>query len=111
MMVVLFFIPFVLIAILYITIYIKLKSQKIPGEHSINAGQQRQQRERNLLKMAIAIVVGNVCSMLSAHQHRLVSLLVCIEHTVLWLPMLFLYYRCDGSCKLCYKSLHLFLFQ
>ena len=44
--------------ILYIIIYIKLKSQKIPGEQSANAGQQRQQRERNVLKMAIAIVLG-----------------------------------------------------
>ena len=52
------FIPLVLIVILYITIYIKLKSQKIPGAQSANAGQQRQQRERNVLKMAIAIVLG-----------------------------------------------------
>ena len=52
------FIPLVLIAILYITIYLKLKSQKIPGEQSANAGQQRQQRERNVLKMAVAIVLS-----------------------------------------------------
>ena len=52
------FIPLVIIAILYIIIYLKLKSQKIPGEHSVNAGQQRQQRERNVLKMAIANVLG-----------------------------------------------------
>ena len=51
-------IPLVLIAILYITIYIKLKSQKTPGEQSANARQQRQEKERNVLKMAIAIVVG-----------------------------------------------------
>ena len=51
-------IPLVLIAILYIIIYRKLKSQKTPGEQSANAGQQRQQRERNVLKMAIAIVLG-----------------------------------------------------
>ena len=57
-LVVLCFIPFVVIAIFYIIIYLKLKSQKIPGEHSVNAGQQRQQRERSVLKMAIAIVVG-----------------------------------------------------
>ena len=57
-MVVLFFIPFVLIATLYIIIYIKLKLHKIPGEHSVNAEIQRQQRERNVLKMAIAIVLG-----------------------------------------------------
>ena len=56
--VVFIFIPLVLIAILYIIIYLKLNSQKIPGEQSANARQQRQQRERNVLKMAIAIVVG-----------------------------------------------------
>ena len=53
-----YLIPLVLIAILYITIYIKLKSQKTPGEQSANAGQQRQQRERNVLKMSIVIVLG-----------------------------------------------------
>jgi len=52
------FIPFVVIAILYIIIFFKLKSQISPGEQSANAGQQRQQRERNVLKMAIAIVLG-----------------------------------------------------
>ena len=57
-MVVLCFIPFVMIATFYVMIYIKLKLQKIPGEHSVNAGQQRQQRERNVLKMTIAIVLG-----------------------------------------------------
>ncbi|XP_078377073.1 QRFP-like peptide receptor [Oculina patagonica] len=49
---------FVLIAILYAIIYIKLKSQTIPGEQSVNAGEQRVKRERNVLKMAIAIVLG-----------------------------------------------------
>ena len=58
------FVPLVLIAILYIIIYLKLKSQKSPGEHSVNAGQQRQQRERNVLKMAIAIVLGFTVSSL-----------------------------------------------
>ena len=52
------FIPLVLIAILYITIYIKLKLQKIPGVQSANAALQHLQRERNVLKMAIAIVLG-----------------------------------------------------
>ncbi|XP_078342672.1 neuropeptide SIFamide receptor-like [Oculina patagonica] len=52
-------IPLVLIAILYTIIYLKLKSQTIPGEQSTrNARQQRVQRERNVLKMAIAIVLG-----------------------------------------------------
>ena len=56
--VVFMFIPLVLIAILYIIIYLKLKSQKNPGEQLANAGQQRHQRERNVLKMTIAIVLG-----------------------------------------------------
>ena len=51
-------IPFVFIAILYIIIFLKVKSQRRPGEQSVNAGEQRQQRERNVLKMAIAIVLG-----------------------------------------------------
>ena len=62
LIVVICFIPFVVIAILYIIIYLKLKTQKSPGVQSVNAGQQRQQRERNVLKMAIAIVLGlGVC--------------------------------------------------
>ena len=68
------FIPLVLIAILYIIIYLKLKSQKIPGEQLANAGQQRQQRERNVLKMAIAIVL---------------SFAVCWLPLAIWLILLF----------------------
>ena len=56
--VVFIFIPLVLIAILYITIYTKLKFQKIPDLLSANAGQHHLQRERKVLKMAIAIVLG-----------------------------------------------------
>ena len=52
------FIPFVVIAILYILIFLKLKSQVSPGVKSANTGQQRQQRERNVLKMTIVIVLG-----------------------------------------------------
>ena len=59
-LVIFFFIPSVLITILYIIIYLKVKSQKIPGERvrSVNLGQQRLQRKRNVLKMAFAIVLG-----------------------------------------------------
>ena len=54
--VVFLYIPTVLLAILYSIIVIKLKSQKIPGQQSLNAEQQRAKRNRNVLKMAIAIV-------------------------------------------------------
>ena len=59
-LVIFFIIPFVLLAILYVIIYLKVKSQKSPGERvrSANFGQQRQQRKRNMLKMAFAIVLG-----------------------------------------------------
>ena len=58
--VVLLLIPIVMLAILYSIIVIKLKSQKIPGEQSTNTEQQRAKRNRNVLKMAIAIVLGFV---------------------------------------------------
>ena len=49
-----------LLVILYSIIVLKLKSQKIPGEQSNKAEQQRAKRNRKVLKMAIAIVVGFV---------------------------------------------------
>ena len=54
------YIPVVLLSILYSIILIKLKSRKIPGEQSVNADEQRARRNRNILKMAIAIVLGFV---------------------------------------------------
>ena len=62
--IVFFLIPLVLIAILYISILFKLKSQTIPGEQSVNAREQREKRERNVLKMSIAIVLAfAICSL------------------------------------------------
>ena len=55
--VVFLYIPLLLIATLYIIIYLRLKSRKIPGEQSNNAQQQRAKRERNVLKLAIATVI------------------------------------------------------
>ena len=59
--------PFVLMAvsfasivILYSLILFKLKSQKTPGEQSVNAVKQREKRKRNVLRMAVAIVTGFV---------------------------------------------------
>ena len=57
LIIVLIYIPLVLIAILYLAILFKLKSQKIPGEQPVNAREQREKRERNVLKMSIAIVL------------------------------------------------------
>ena len=58
--IVFFYIPIVLLIILYSIILIKLKSQVHPGEHSANAEEQRTSRNRSAIKMAIAIVAGFV---------------------------------------------------
>ena len=56
--IVFFYIPFVLVVILYSVIIIKLKMQAHPGEQSAQAEEQRTRRNRNVLKMATAIVVA-----------------------------------------------------
>ena len=56
--------PLVLMAVLYSVIIITYKSRTIPGEQSVNAGQQRAERERKVFKMAIAIVLAFAISWL-----------------------------------------------
>ena len=99
-------IPLLLIAILYIVIYVKLKSQKIPGEHSVNAEQQRQQTERWPLLLCWDLqYVG--CPSPSGVSHCL-----CREHdNVLWRSKFYHCWQFYGSRKLRHKSLHLFYFQ
>ena len=48
--------PSALLIILYATIFTKLKSQKIPGQGSTYSERQRAKRNRNVLKMVVAIV-------------------------------------------------------
>ena len=48
-------ISFALMIVLYSIIIFKLKSQKVPGEPSNNAEEQRARRHRKVLKMAVAI--------------------------------------------------------
>ena len=50
------YIPVLLLIIMYSIIFIKLKTQVHPGEHSSNIEQQRQRRNRNVLHMSIAII-------------------------------------------------------
>ena len=65
MFVIFFCMPLVLMAVLYFIIVLKVKSQTTLGEQSVSAAQQRRQkRERNVLKLAIAIVLSfTVCWM------------------------------------------------
>ena len=53
-----FYIPFVVLVILYSIILIKLKRQVHPGEQSTSAEEQKTRRNRNVLKMTVAIVVA-----------------------------------------------------
>ena len=48
-------ISFALMIVLYSVIIYKLKSQKVPGEPSNNAGEQRARRHRKVMKMTVAI--------------------------------------------------------
>ena len=53
-----FYIPFVVLVILYSIILIKLKKQAHPGEQSASAEEQRTRRNGKVLKMTVAIVVA-----------------------------------------------------
>ena len=53
-----FYIPFVVLVILYSIILIKLKKQVHLGEQSASAEEQRTRRKRKVLKMTVAIVVA-----------------------------------------------------
>ena len=53
-----YYIPFVVLVILYSIILIKLKKQAHPGEQSASAEEQRTRRNRNVLKMTVALVVA-----------------------------------------------------
>ena len=53
-----FYIPMILLVAVYSIILIKLKKHVHPGEQSVNAEEQRTKRNRNVLKMAIAIVLA-----------------------------------------------------
>ena len=55
-----FYIPITVFITLYSIILIKLKTQIHPGEQSVIAEEQRARRNRNVLKMSVAIVIGFV---------------------------------------------------
>ena len=56
MIAVVFYVPLVLITILYLTIAITIKSQKTAGEQSVSRRGQRLKRKKIVLKISIAIV-------------------------------------------------------
>ena len=51
------YVPLVSISMLYFAIALRIKSHKMPGEQSANARERRLKKERNVLKMSVAIVL------------------------------------------------------
>ena len=105
------FIPFALLTILYSIILIKLKTNH-PGKPSANAEQQRAKRNRSVLKMAIAIVLGFVLCWV---PWSVINLLIVLA----WdsrLPCAIVHYYdiasvVHGLVKLCHQSFYLLYFQ
>ena len=74
---ILLYIPIFLLIILYSIILIKLKSQNIPGNQSMtNAEKQRRLRNRNVLKMALATVVGFILCWLPHNMNSILQLFI-----------------------------------
>ena len=113
----LYYMPFVLVAIaftliiiLYSLILFKLKSQKPPGEQSVNAVRQREKREKNVLRMAVAIVTGfflcwgpsNIIALLFAFVWDDITRLSC-EVATYWSITLFMAYaNCAVNPCICF---------
>ena len=74
-----FYIPFVVLAILYSIILIKLKKQAHPGEQSASAEEQRTRRNRKVLKMTVAIVVAFFICWIPFFIHLVIFYLVPTE--------------------------------
>ena len=70
------YIPFALMTVLYSIILIKVKSKKLPGEHSLKAKKQYVRRQRKVLKMAVAIVLGFALCWIPLSIYNILFLLV-----------------------------------
>ena len=69
------YIPTVLLVAFYSIIMIKLKKQAHPGEQSANAEEQRTRRNRNVLKMAVAIVAVFFICWIPFYSNKLIFFL------------------------------------
>ena len=101
-------IPIALQTKLYSIITIKFKSQKIPGEQSVNADEERARRNSNVLKMSIAIVLGRLCVVLGTIRCYQPFKFFCTGHVDENIETYHLLY---GYHKLCHKPLYLFYFH
>ena len=109
--VVFYYIPILMLVILYSVIVSKLNSEKIPGEQSTNAEQQRAKRNRNVLKMAIAIVLGLVLCRVPLSIFSLILNFVWDSFPCMYFLYILEYFLVNVCLKLCHQSLHLFHFH
>ena len=99
-----------LIIILYCAIVNKLRAQKPPGEQSVHAVKQREKRERNVLRMAVAIVTGFVVCLGPWNIFALLTVFVWDDATRLfckigryWLITIFMgYVSCAINSCICF---------
>ena len=86
-----FYIPFVLLIILYSIILIKLIKQHVhPGEHSADAEEQRSRGNRNVLKMAFVIVFVFFLCWISSVSNW--TILHFAPNSCIWFSCIFLLY-------------------
>ena len=78
------FIPFVLVVVLYSIILMKLNMQVHPGEQSANAKEERNTRNRNVLKMAIAIVAVFFVSFMPFLSNFFIARLTAPDSSILF---------------------------
>ena len=91
--------PSVFLTIIYTTIFTKLKSQKIPGERSTHSERQRSKQNRNVLRMAVAIVLtfilcqlpGSIIVVLFLHKANSVNCAFLAYSSIVILATLFVY--------------------
>ena len=103
-------ISFFLIVVLYSVILFKLKSQKIPGEQSINAVEKRIKMQRNVLKMVAAIVIAfvlcwipyNVFIFLHVFVRNNINFLSCDEIPFWFYAVFTTHMHCAISPCLCF---------
>ena len=109
-----FYIPFVVLVILYSIILIKLKKQAHPGEQSASAEEQRTRRNRKVLKMTVAIVVAFFICWIPFSIQLVTSLFVPKNHLGCKFRVsldVALFMACT-NCKLCYQPDYLpYLYQ
>lgn len=91
-------IPSFLLIILYTIIFIKLKSQKIPGKGSTHSERERAKRNKNVMKMTVAIVFAfMLCQLPRAILFLLVLHIansLCCAFLILFEAALFLSLSC-----------------